>query len=170
MDILSHGLWGGIIFGRKNKKSFWVSFVFGIGPDFLSFGILFLERLIRSAFTGTWHIRSGKPDLAEIPQYVSGLYDITHSFVIFILVFCIVWVLFKRPIWEMLAWPFHIFLDLFTHSTEFFPTPYLWPFAFTPINGIPWSTPIIFFTNVGFLILIYAVYWYRKKRYASDKV
>ncbi len=164
MDILSHGLWGSVIFGRKNKRSFWLGFIFGIAPDLLSFGILFFERIISSVITGRWQLHTGgKPDLESIPSYVHTLYDITHSFVIFALVFFVVWAIFKKPVWEMLAWPFHIFLDLFTHSTSFFPTPYLWPFSFTPIDGVPWSTPIIFFTNVFFLVVIYGVYWYRKR-------
>ncbi len=168
MDILSHGLWGSMIFGRKNRRSFWIGFIFGIAPDFFSFGILLIERLLRSIVTGTWMIGTGKPDLMEVPAYVSHLYDITHSFVIFLVVFAIVWLIRRRsgkgPVWEMLAWPFHIFLDLFTHSTSFFPTPYLWPFSYVPIDGIPWSTPIIFFTNAFFLVLLYSVYFYRKKK------
>ncbi len=169
MDILSHGLWGSIIFGRKNKRSFWTGFLFGIGPDMLSFGVFTLARLMSSLMTGTWQIRSGAPDLMDIPQYVHSLYNVTHSFVVFAVAFIIVWIYMKRPVWEMMAWAFHIFLDLFTHSTSFFPTPYLWPFAYTPVNGVPWSTPIIFFTNVGSLVVIYAVYWYQKSRGAGDK-
>ena len=169
MDILSHGLWGSIIFGRRNRRSFWLSFIYGISPDFLSFGLLLIDRLIKSVITGEWQIGTGKPDLLSIPQYVSDLYNITHSFVIFIIVFVLVALYFKRPIWEMLAWPFHIFLDLFTHSTDFFPTPYLWPLPFIPVNGIPWSTPIIFFTNVFFLVLIYSVYVYKNKNYSKFK-
>ncbi len=169
MDILSHGLWGSIIFGRRNKRSFRLSFIYGIAPDFLSFGILFIQRLISSAVTGKWQIGTGKPDLLSIPDYVNTLYNITHSFIIFIAVFILVALYFKRPIWEMLAWPFHIFLDLFTHSTEFFPTPYLWPFPFVRVDGIPWSTPIIFFTNVFFLILIYSVYVYKNKNISKFK-
>lgn len=158
MDTLSHGLWGGVMYGRKNRKSFWLAFTFGILPDMLSFGIFTFARIFNiEGSTGF-----GKPELSDIPQYVHTLYDITHSFVTFALVFGICWAIFKKPIWELFAWAFHIFLDMFTHSTEFFPTPYLWPFSHTRIDGVPWSTPIIFFTNVGFLILIYIVYWYQK--------
>lgn len=35
MDIVSHGLWGAIAFGRRTRSSFWLSFVFGIAPDFV---------------------------------------------------------------------------------------------------------------------------------------
>lgn len=164
MDTLSHGLWGSIIFGRKNKRSFWLGFTFGVLPDLCSFGVFMVARLIESLTSGAWQMTAGKPELADIPAYVHTLYDITHSFVIFAVVFGVVWVWLGKPLWEMLAWPFHIFLDLFTHSTEFFPTPYLWPFAHSSVDGIPWSTPIIFFTNVASLVLIYCVYWYRKLR------
>ena len=165
MDIVSHGLWGSIAFGRKNKKSFWLAFLLGIAPDFFSFGIYTGSRLIQTIFDPEsvhWSMRP--PGMIEIDSYVHTLYNITHSFVVFALVFGIVWFIMKRPVWEMFAWAFHIFLDLFTHSTSFFPTPYLWPFSFTPIDGIPWSTPIIFFTNIISLAIIYIVYWYRKKR------
>lgn len=157
MDILSHGLWGGIIWGRKNRKNFWLSFAFGIAPDALSFGIFTLLKVFNLEEGGF-----GKPELHSIPQYIHTLYNITHSFVIFVIIFALAYFIFKRPIWEMLAWPFHIFLDMFTHSSEFFPTPFAWPFHHTIVEGIPWSTPIIFFTNTFFLVLIYLVYWYRK--------
>jgi hypothetical protein len=161
MDILSHGLWGGIIWGRKNRKSFWLSFIFGIAPDFLSFGIFMIIRLLTRGFS-----HFGRPDGADIPQYVHGLYNITHSYIVFAVCFALAWAIFKRPVWEMFAWAFHIFLDMFTHSTEFFPTPYAWPFNHPVIDGIPWSTPIIFFTDVFFLALIYLVYFVRKWRHA----
>ena len=47
MDILSHGLWGAIAFGRRNRPSFWLAFVIGLAPDLLSFGILWMGRYAR---------------------------------------------------------------------------------------------------------------------------
>jgi hypothetical protein len=41
MDILSHGLWGAIAFGRRDRPSFWLAFLLGLAPDLLSFGILY---------------------------------------------------------------------------------------------------------------------------------
>ncbi len=162
MDILSHGLWGGIIWGRKNRKSFWLSFLFGISPDLFSFGIFTFARVLQMEGGGF-----GKPELASIPNYVHTLYDITHSYIVFSVVFLLVWAILKRPLWEMTAWAFHIFLDMFTHSARFFPTPIVWPFSDTSIDGVPWSEPQIFFTNVFFLVLIYGVFWYRKFRHKS---
>ena len=37
MDIVSHGLWGSIAFGRKSRSSFWMAFVIGMAPDIFSF-------------------------------------------------------------------------------------------------------------------------------------
>ena len=32
MDIVSHGLWGALAFGRKNRRSFWLAFGIGLAP------------------------------------------------------------------------------------------------------------------------------------------
>src|SRR4051812_46558544 len=40
MDIVSHGLWGALAFGRSSRPSFRLAFVIGLSPDLLSFGIL----------------------------------------------------------------------------------------------------------------------------------
>jgi len=51
MDIISHGLRGGIAVGRKNKKQFWLSFAFGILPDFVSFGFPFAVTIFLMIFS-----------------------------------------------------------------------------------------------------------------------
>jgi membrane-bound metal-dependent hydrolase YbcI (DUF457 family) len=156
MDILSHGLWGGLAFGRKNKRDFWLSFLFGISPDLFSFGIF----TAASVFSGEF---GGRPELADIPTYVSALYNFTHSFVAFVVVFAITWIILKKPLWIMLAWPLHIIVDIFTHSTEFFPTPFLWPFVSYQFDGVPWSIPSIFFTNWALIIASF-ILWYIQSR------
>lgn len=126
MDIVSHGLWGGLTLGRKNKKSFWTALTFGVAPDLLSFGLFFVSTFL--GFTERPNFRSAEPpDPLLVPAYIHTLYDITHSFIPFIILFCIVWYIRKKPLIEMLAWPLHILMDIFTHSTAFFPTPFLWP-------------------------------------------
>lgn len=154
MDTLSHGLWGGVAFGRKNKKSFWLAFSIGIAPDIFSFGVLFLSFL----FSRETNFRSGPPDPSLIPVYIDQLYNFTHSLVIFALVFFICWIIFQRPIMEILAWGIHIILDMFTHSFDFFPTPFLWPVSDFKINGNSWSEPWIFIPNVISLLIFY--YWF----------
>lgn len=160
MDIASHGLWGGVAFGRKSRKSFWLAFCFGIAPDFFSFGIFFIHRWLTNGFSLGFH---GKPDIAIIPSYVPFMYNITHSLVIFVVVFFIVWFFMKRPVYEMCAWPFHIIMDIFTHSAEYFPTPFLFPLSNYHFHGISWGNPMIFFPNLALLAIAY-IWFYRFKK------
>lgn len=163
MDIISHGLWGGIAFGRKSKRVFWTSFGFGVAPDFLSFGIFTGMTLLGLASGPDWS--SGPPSMHAIPQYVHILYDITHSLVVFLAVFFAVWLLKQRPFIPMLAWGLHILVDIPTHSTDFFPTPFLWPiFHDMYVDGIPWSHPSIFIPNILFLAMLYGWWFLQKKK------
>ncbi len=163
MDILSHGLWGGVAFGRENKRNFWWAFLFGIAPDFLSFGIFTGMRVLGLTSGIDWS--NGPPPDSAIPQYVHTLYNITHSLVIFAVVFLLVWLLWKKPFLPMFAWPLHILVDIPTHSTQFFPTPFLWPFFNdVRVNGIPWSHPIIFIPDVVLLLALYLWFFVIKKK------
>lgn len=165
MDILSHGLWGGLAVGRENKKSFWGAFAFGVFPDVFAFGLPF-SHLVFSLLSGgagevvTEHA-SGHPN---IPAYTYGLYDISHSLVVFLAIFLLVWAVRRKPLWEMSAWGLHIALDIFTHNDKFFPTPFLWPVSDFYVNGIAWGQPLIFFPNVALLAALYAYWWYVRRK------
>ena len=151
MDIISHGLYGGVAFGRKNKRDYWWSFAFGIAPDFFSFGV-FTAMTMLGVSPRYVLLRDD-----AVPQYAHSLYNVTHSLVIFAVVFLIAWAIRKRPFLPMLAWPLHIFVDIPLHSTAFFSTPFLWPFFNNlRVNGIPWSEPIILIPNVIVLVVLYS--------------
>ncbi|MBI5732950.1 hypothetical protein HY967_03255 [Candidatus Jorgensenbacteria bacterium] len=163
MDIVSHGLWGSLTFGRKNKKSFWLSFLFGVAPDLFSFGIFFISTFLGLTERPDW-TRAEPPSLSTIPAYVGYFYNFTHSLIIATSVFLIIWLIYRKPFLEMLAWPLHILFDIPTHSYQFFPTPFLWPLSNFKFNGHSWADPIIFFPNLAVLIILYAVFLIRKKR------
>ena len=169
MDILSHGLYGGVALGRKNKKSFWTAFMFGVFPDAFAFGLP-MSHLLLSLLVGEQaeFIRGPEGGYANIPQYVFTLYDISHSLVIFTVAFLLVCAIRRKPLWEMSAWGLHVVMDIFTHSDQFFPTPFLWPFSDFYVNGISWGQPIIFFPNVTLLALAYAYWWYRRRKVTPD--
>jgi len=164
MDFLSHGLWGGIALGRGSRRSFWTAFGFGVAPDLFSFGLVFANGLLTHGldfFNGLGH----PPEPAAIPAYVYTLYNATHSLAVFAAVFALVWWLRGRPLWELGAWGLHIAVDIFTHSAEFFPTPFLWPLSDARVNGVPWSDPRIFFSNLLALTLVYGGWaWWRRRR------
>lgn len=164
MDFISHGLYGGVAFGRENRKMFWWAFFFGMMPDILVFGPFFVQRIVSALFGRGGGSFFGRPEMMSIPQYVYEGYNITHSLIVFLLVFGLLWLVFRRPVYVVLGWPLHILTDLFTHSTEFFPTPIFWPLSNFHINGIPWSHPIIFIPNVILLIILYTYFFVIRPR------
>lgn len=161
MDFISHGLWGSIAFGRRNRRSFWPAFIFGSAPDVLSFGTHFAASIIGISDRISF---SSPPNPAAIPMYVHALYNVTHSLVVAVAVIGIVWAVRRRPLWEMFAWPLHVLVDIPTHSTAFFPTPFLWPIAQVAINGKHWGSPWIFIPNVLLLVVLYSWFFIIKKR------
>lgn len=169
MDILSHGLWGGIAFGRRNKKKFWLSFLFGILPDLLSFGPFFVLIFLSLRPWPKFRIEEPPNVPDQIPSFVYQIYSITHSLIIFAAIFLLLYFIFKRPVFEFLAWGFHILLDIFTHSYAFFPTPFLWPFSDFQINGYPWASLEIFIPNILTLLVLYLWFFVLKKHKFKNK-
>ncbi len=166
MDILSHGLWGGAAFGRKRKKDFWWAFFFGVAPDLFSFGIFTVMTVLGLASGPDWG--HGPPDESAIPGYVHSLYHVTHSLVVFSVVFALVYLICRKAFLPMLAWPLHILFDIPTHSTRFFPTPFLWPFFDdVRVDGTPWSHPAIFIPNVVLLAIVYLWFFLRPRLLAK---
>lgn len=167
MDIVSHGLWGSVAFGRRKKRDFWLAFLFGIAPDLLSFGLF-----IGGSWVGIFDhpdFSSGRhPDPASIPYFVHAMYDVTHSFIVFGLIFGLTWFLRRKFYLPMAAWGLHILVDIPTHSSAFFPTPFLWPVSDFHINGRSWSNPEIFIPNVLALLGIYFWFFVRPRYFSKE--
>ena len=163
MDIISHGLWGAAAIGRESRKKFIIAFLIGAAPDFFSFGILFFYRA--GIYLGIFpkYVEAANSIHMPVPIFVYNLYNITHSLVVFLAVFGLVWLILQKPFWPLLVWALHILMDIPLHSYAFFPTPFLWPVSNFKINGISWANPGIFFTNVALLLVIYAIIFYKKR-------
>jgi len=160
MDTLAHGLWGGAAFGQKNHSWRW-AFLLGMCPDLFSFGPFFLTHLgdIGERWAQGHH---GPPDPRTIPLYVYHSYNVTHSLVVFALLMAIAWKLYGKRSWPMAAWGLHILCDIPTHSTRFFPTPYLWPLPTPFFNGHSWGNGPFMLANYSSLALVYAVLFWRR--------
>lgn len=165
MDILSHGLYGGAALGRKRRADFWLAFFFGIMPDLFAFGLP-ISHLLFSTLSGEQVDFTRTPDegYRDIPAYVFSLYNISHSLVVFLATFLLIWLIRKKPLWEMGAWGLHVVMDIATHSERFFPTPFLWPLSDYTFSGISWGEPIIFFPNLILLAVIYGYWWYARRK------
>jgi len=150
VDTISHAFWGRGFFGYRGNP-YW-SLFFGALPDLFSFGIYFLFNTIFNSS----NLKLGKPDLDELPGWLFNLYDISHSLLIASIFITLFYFFFNKNFaFAMLAWPLHIMLDFPFHTADFFPTPILWPIIDIRFDGIAWSDPYIWFSNIGGLIILY---------------
>lgn len=97
------------------------------------------------------------PDPSEIPNYVHIAYNLTHSLVIFLGIFLIIWLIRKKPYWLMAGWGFHILIDIFSHTEKFFATPFLFPISDFKISVVSWANPVFMTANYFFLLLAYII-------------
>ncbi|MFH1852590.1 MAG: hypothetical protein ABIA75_09620 [Candidatus Neomarinimicrobiota bacterium] len=160
MDFISHGLWGGIALGRGNRRQFGLAALFSILPDIFSEGIMFTMVLLN--LPGMPGLADGHPNITDFPHYAQIFYNLWHSLVVFAVVFGLVWLIRKKPLWIMLTWALHILIDIPTHSLELFPTPFLWPLADFKFDGIGWEHPAVLLTDIGLLFGVYLIWLYPK--------
>ena len=174
MDILAHMLWAnyGARVGNKKlekkKKPLiklgWVTF-FGVFPDLFAFTIPFCIAIFNMLFNSqslssmrNHHVLAGGFDIA------SFLYQFSHSIVIWAVVFIVVWIIYKRPRFELLGWALHIAIDIFSHSAQFYPTAFLSPVSdFKFLYGISWCNIWYMIINYS-LLLIVTLYFFKKKK------
>jgi len=167
MDVLAHGLWGGLAFCPEGGRKYLAGMGLGMAPDLLSFGLFHLTHpnWMVSRLAGEI---SGPPALSILPAYVVHAYNLTHSFVVWTIVFLVLWFFDRAWRWVWAAWGLHILCDIPTHATSYFPTPFLWPFPTPFVNGISWATTEFLVANYVTLIVVYTVMvLYLRKRRAS---
>jgi len=174
MDIFAHGLWAGAAYKAVNKKAkkplnvrlagFW-----GVFPDLFAFTLGFAWLFGNLIFGDMSFTDLPRPDSVEpapqdtlpIFRLTSMLYSISHSAIIFLIVFGVVFLIFRRPIWELGGWFIHILLDIPTHSYQFYPTPFLWPISGWKFDGFSWGTPWFLILNYSAIII---VYWFLRRK------
>ncbi len=156
MDIFAHFLWTFALFFKRKDR--WLAGLFGILPDVASFG----PHFILSFVAGTTIF--GRPELSTIPGSVFILYNLTHSLVVFALAVLIIYFITKKIYWFITGWGLHVLIDIPTHTKDFFPTPFLYPFPQPFINGIRWSDSTFMKINYGLLVIVYGIliYWVLK--------
>ena len=149
MDFLAHGLWGGVLFGRKSRPWWLAAFLIGMAPDLISFG---------------WYVVSRPERWMIFPPYVYSLYNVTHSLVVWAAVSGTLWYFRKSFPWILGGWGLHILCDMPLHDISFFPTPYLWPLKTPFIDGIRWAQPAIMIPNYAALLAAHVIgYRYSRK-------
>lgn len=163
MDIIAHGLWANAIYRgvttgkniKPSKTKIWTVIFFGLIPDLLSFGPIFFWSIYEFLFRGMEIPFRGMHSQVSIPNYIFGTYNYTHSFIIFLAIFGIVWLIRKKPFWLMYGWGLHILIDIFSHAKEFFPTPFLFPISNFQVSGWSWHNPVFMAINYSLLVSVY---------------
>lgn len=168
MDVFSHGLWSAAIYKAVNYKektafkikeaAFW-----GVFPDLFAFSIPFIGMFWLWLFGGFDFRNMPGPNDIEPPSQnilwafniAAMLYNYSHSLIIFGLIFGLVYFIFKKPRYEMLAWLLHIFIDIPTHSYKIYPTPFLWPISSLKVDGFSWAHSWFLIINYLALIIVY---------------
>ena len=158
MDFFAHGFWSYIFFNHLKKP--WLAVIFGLLPDSISWGLYFIFNLL------TGQLNSGPPIVENIPSWVFGLYGLGHSLIISLLVIMVVFLIVKKTPYFMLAWPIAIIIDIFTHTREFLPTPFLWPLSEWKFPGISWGTWQFMLLNYS-LIIIGLIYIFLNRFYLT---
>lgn len=178
MDVISHALWAGIISRlinlrkRARIKIKWAAF-WGAMPDVLAFAPLFAWLFFKifvvgdMSFANIPHPEELEPPQADtrfVYQLTNFLYSLSHSLIIFILIFVLLWFLRKRVI-ELFGWGLHILVDIPTHSFQFYPTPFLWPLSDFKVDGLTWIEPWFLISNyLAILAVLIFIKVYRQKR------
>jgi len=152
MDYFAHILITYLVF-HKTKRP-WVAAAFGVLPDTLSWVPYMFYRMF------TWQF--AQPVWTETPAWVFTLYGISHSILLAGIVILAVYLILGRVPWFVFGYPFHILIDIPTHSADFLPTPFLWPISDYQFPGLAWSTPwFMVLTYVG-IISGFAWLWWKK--------
>ena len=178
MDIISHGLWAAAAAKTANKTkkiqkplNLWRAGLWGMFPDLFAFtvpfiwliGGLLLKEVSLSDLPKADETEPAPTDRLPIFRLASMLYSVSHSFIIFFPVFILVWLIWRRPAWEMGGWFLHILFDIPTHSYKFYPTPFLWPISNWKFHhGISWATPWFMILNYSALAVVFLLL--RRKR------
>lgn len=167
MDILAHMLWanyGARVVNKKLQKNskrsiklpeitFW-----GVFPDLFAFGIPLFLSIPKIIQTGFILERPSSFGISAV------LYQYSHSLVIWLIVFSIVWIFFKKPRLELFGWALHILIDIPSHSGTFFPTPFLFPISdYRFLNGISWGNTTFMIINYSLLLLVSIYFFFLKK-------
>lgn len=180
MDIFAHSLWtyaaarvANRKLARKGKKPLhvgWATF-FGVWPDlfagavpFVGLGISFLTgKLTALDFSRVNIMEHASPRVDSLFGLWATLYHWSHSIPVFLIVFGLIWLFLRRPVWELLGWLFHILIDMPTHSAAFYPTPFIWPFSDFRVSGVSWGETWFMIANYSALLVVFIFLFWRNK-------
>jgi hypothetical protein len=165
MDILAHALWAGVgtaLASRKfrvERRSAVLTIALAVLPDALQllpivwwvvFGAGSVAALNAYAMASPGLEPSMPPSVTFLAHH---LHCLMHSAVVAGAVTGVLW-LIRRTLWiPLLGWWSHIVIDVFTHSTDYYPAPALYPITERGFDGLAWNLPWFLALNYAALSL-----------------
>lgn len=115
-----------------------------------------------------WATPSTEPVL---PQWVRlwshHLHCTTHSVLVAAAVTVVCWP-WRRVMWlPLVGWWLHIVIDVFSHSTEFYPVPLFYPITQRGFGMVAWNTPWFAALNYGALVAVTIWLWLTRRKGAD---
>lgn len=173
MDIFAHGLWAAAMASGVKRipgariRSAWTAW-WGVFPDLFAFTLPMTQEIYLRLAGVSSYGQAGHRGPPHHAEWVWQLYQISHSLMVFALVFGLAALVARRPVAELLGWLLHILIDIPSHSLRFFPTPFLWPVSAYQFDGISWANRWFMLCNYSALALVYVALW-RSGRHARAK-
>ena len=182
MDVVSHWFWGMAVTRGKLKTR--VAGPMSVLPDLVAF----FPATIVGMLTGF-----DKPAVddntltADFHPLSWAIYQWSHSLVVVTICCLLTWLYLEKRgtpkfmqsmflsdytsgkqafiLW--LPWYFHIWTDIPSHTIQFFPTPVFHPFSDLMFDGIRWSTPWFWFTNMALLAGTWTFILYHERKLST---
>jgi hypothetical protein len=181
MDVLAHALWAGlgVALARRRwatsvpRRTAALTVAAAVAPDLphllpIAGWVLVGQGTWASIKDYAYALPGQEPALpSSVESLTHHLHCIAHSAVIALVVTVLVWALLRRPWIPLFGWWSHIVIDVFTHSTDYYPSPVLYPLTREGFNGLAWNEPWFMVLNYAAL-LVGAVwlFWTRRARAA----
>lgn len=176
MDPFSHALWSVVVFNKLKKQLFWVM-LFGIFPDLISnipflvwksvyFYVLGLP--VTDVVFRDWFLLVPP----QIYSFFTTIYDTSHSLIVFLLIFSLIFFLNKRRFWwPILAWGLHIGLDSFSHANTIeHGVRIFWPVSNLYVGLFMWSSLPFMLVNAAALAAAGLILFIRNRKKLSTGI
>lgn len=177
MDVIAHGLWAGAAGvwaarrgARVSKSTLGWMVALALLPDLMQLMPVLAISLwqpqpwdfLRDYVTARPGMEPTMPTAAAVLAH--HLHCVMHSVVVLGAITAFAW--FRRRAWllPLLGWWLHVFMDIPSHSAEFYPVSIFYPISEWAFDGVAWNTPWLFAANYLALTLVYGLLLFRTRR------
>lgn len=169
MDVVAHGLWAAVMCRWRGRRqpiargtTRW-TIGLAVAPDLVQLTPIVTAALITpqgwSAMRAYFHALPGyQPVLPPQVEFIAHhLHCGLHSALVAAVVTLLSWMFLRRFWWPLLGWWMHIVIDVLTHSSDFYPSPVLYPISERGFDGWAWNDPWQLTLNYGLIVIFWFI-------------